>query len=173
MRLDRHDRLGEADVGQLRRAGDDVAHGPDARRRAVRWYSSATTKPRSSISTPTPVGHQTLGPGPPADRHHHGVDVERLVAGRAPSWCPVRRRRVPRDLDPGDDVDAALLEGAGDLRTMSSSHPVRMVSSASSTVTLAPRSASSEANSHPIDAAADDRHRGGELLEVEELVGAS
>ena len=46
-----------------------------------------------------------------------------------------------------------------------------MESRASSTVTLAPRSARSEANSHPMAPPPDDGHRRGHLFEVQELVG--
>ena len=54
---------------------------------------------------------------------------------------------------------------------MSSSHPARIESSASRIVTLEPRSARSEANSHPTTPPPITDHRRRELLEVEELVG--
>ena len=111
--LDRDDGLGEPDVGQLRRPGHDVAHGPDAVDAGALVLVGHDEAALVDLDA-DPVGHQPFGAGAPAHRHHDGLDVAGLVARLHRRDGAVARRRVPLDLDAGDDVDAPLLEGAGD-----------------------------------------------------------
>ena len=95
-RLHGHDRLGEADVGQLRGAGDDVAdraHAVDAGALVLVGRHEAALVDLDA----EPVGHQALGARAPAHRHDDRLDVERLVARLHRRRRPVPGRRVPLD----------------------------------------------------------------------------
>ena len=109
-----HDRLREADVRELRRV-DHVAGRVHAGT-FVRSWSSTTTKPRSSTSTPDVLEPEAAAARRPPDAHDDLVDDDRLLARRRSPTMTVSSRAPSMPVTRADvlHVDAALLERAGD-----------------------------------------------------------
>src|SRR5664280_2646863 len=75
--LDHHDRLGEADVGQLRR-GDDVAYRPDTVRTGPHRHVGDDELPVVHCH-PGALGAEPLGAGAATDGDDHGIHGELLA----------------------------------------------------------------------------------------------
>ena len=157
-------------MSQLRGAGDDVTHGPHA------VHTGALVLVGRHEAAPVhldaqPVGHQAFRAGAPAHRHDDCFGVEGLVHRLHRRRRAVLGRRVPLDLHAGDDVDAPLLERADE-----KAGDVVVAAREDGVECLQDRHLGAEVGQErreltPDDAAADDHGRGGERLEVEELVG--
>ena len=148
--LDHDDRLGErrrGPAGACRPPRRPTAHTPR------RWCAWWRRPPRTPGRRSPPRRPRRRGP------RYGGADRPRPPRRRRPA-SPRRRsdttvplppgRGCARTRDPRLTSMPRLLNERTTARTTSSSHPLRMVGSASNTVTAVPRSANIEANSQPM-----------------------
>ena len=162
----------EPDVGQLGMGpvggGDEVAH----REHAI----LARTQPLVDGDEAAPVdlnarsrSQQALRAGAAAHGDHHGVDGDLLAVAEA-DGRPVLPGRVSVDLDPGAHLDAAPLEGAahdlGHVAVTAGDDPGKNLEHGDLRAQVAHHRRELAADGP----GADDDHRGGKPLEVEQLV---
>ena len=161
-----HDRLGEADVGQLRRAGHHVAHRPHVLLVGLLVLVGDHEAPVVQDAPPCPpTSSPSVRGRRPTDTTTDGdLDLAAVAQRARPSPCRPPGGVCPCTCTPVEDLDPSLAERPGhhrrDLRRRIRR---RMESSASSTVTLDPRSESSEANSQPMAPPPTTATDGGQL----------
>ena len=110
--LDDEDRLGVADVGELRRV-DQVADGVDAVLAGAAELVDDDEAPLVDLDA-SAVEPEPVGVRPAADRDDHGVDLEVLPLAEVDGGAAGVVGRVPVHHDTGADVDLLLLEAAHD-----------------------------------------------------------
>ena len=86
--LDAQDRLGVADVGELRRV-DEVADRVDAVLAGAAELVDLDEAALVDLDAGA-VEAELVGVRAPADRHHHGVDLDRLALAEVTPWCRCR-----------------------------------------------------------------------------------
>src|SRR5579872_3566417 len=123
-----------------------TAHTPST---AVRWYSSTTTNPRSSTSTPVPGSRSPSVSGRlPTDT----TTASTVTDSPSPNdtVVPLCPGAWPVTETPVCTLMPRLRNDRATTLTTSVSHPVSRVGRASSTVTCVPRSENIDANSQPM-----------------------
>ena len=160
--LDDEDRLGEADVGQLRRRRRG------RRRRTRPRPSCASTRPR--VHSPArrarrrcPSASSPSESGRLPDRHDDRLDLELLAVAEARPRCGRRSARGRCTTTPVRTVIPRLVNDRTTTLATSWSQPGRIFGSASSKVTCTPRSDEHRGELAADRAAADHRRRLREL----------
>ena len=166
--LDDEDRLGVADVGQLRRV-DEVADGVDAvlagAAELVDDDEAAVVDLDAGAVEAEPVGERAA-----ADGHDDGVDLEVLAVAEVDRGAAGVVRRVAVDHHAGADVDVLLLEAAhddvGDVGVEAGQDLRQPLEDRDLGAEVGERRGELAADG----AAADDDHPLGHVVEVEHLV---